>query len=203
GPALATRLAVPYYLHPYDAIHPVDLLPARIAYHPLDEALDLRIGRVRLEPLWIPGHTLGSVAVLVDGRYLLAGDSIFLRSIARPDLGGHADAWTPLHYRSLRRLLTLPDTTVVLPGHFSGRDEADRSGVFAATLGQLRHANDGLVRASGDSQAFAEYITSTLPHFPKEYLDIKRINAGLLQADEERCAELETGKNQCAMESRT
>ncbi len=203
GPALAAQLGVPYYLHPYDAIHPVDLLPARIPYRSLDEALDLRVGRLQIQALWIPGHTLGSVALLVGDRYLLSGDSIFLRSIARPDLGGHADAWTPLHYESLRRLLALADDTIVLPGHFSRRDEADPRGVFANTLGTLRNDNDGLAQARGDLQAFTEYIRSTLPQFPQEYLEIKRINVGLVVADAERCAELETGKNQCAMEKRT
>lgn len=108
-----------------------------------------------------------------------------------------------MHYESLRRLLALADDTIVLPGHFSRRDEADPRGVFANTLGKLRDGNDGLVQARGDLPAFTEYIRSTLPQFPKEYLEIKRINAGLVVADVERCAELETGKNQCAMETRT
>ena len=73
-----------------------------------------------MKTLHIPGHTLGNVAYLVDDRYLFTGDSIFIESIARPDLGGKGDTWAPLHYHSLRRLLELPDDTVVLPAHFSG-----------------------------------------------------------------------------------
>lgn len=199
GPAIASALRVPYWLHPYDAIHPVDLMPARVAYQPLGDGQVLEVGGARLECLWIPGHTLGSVAILVDGRSLLSADSIFIASIARPDLGGRADAWTPLHYRSLRRLLQLPDSTVVLPGHFSRRDEADERGIFAATLGTLRHANEGLVQAAGGEVAFAAYIAATLPRFPDAYVDIKRINAGLIEKSAEDLDELETGKNECAM----
>ena len=201
GPALARRLGVPYYLHPYDAIHPIDLVPATIDYAPLNDGMRFSLRTRAIEAIWIPGHTLGSVALMIDGRYLLSGDSIFVHSIARPDLGGHADAWTPLHHRSIRRLLQLSDDTLVLPGHFSRRDEADGRGIFAATLGTLRRSNDGLIKAAGSADEFASYIRSTMPTFPDAYVDIKRINAGLLQVDAEQLGELETGKNQCAMGS--
>jgi glyoxylase-like metal-dependent hydrolase (beta-lactamase superfamily II)/rhodanese-related sulfurtransferase len=199
GPALAARIGAPYYLHPYDAIHPVDLVPARVAYTPLSDGLSLTLGGARLQVLWIPGHTLGNTAVLVDGRWLLAGDSIFIESIARPDLGGRADTWTELHYQSLRRLLAMPDETLILPGHFSRRSEAGADGVFGRTLGELRASNHDLAPAADDSDAFAKYIQASLPAWTPEYVEIKRINAGLRQAHDEQLAELETGKNQCGM----
>jgi glyoxylase-like metal-dependent hydrolase (beta-lactamase superfamily II)/rhodanese-related sulfurtransferase len=201
GAALAARLGVPYYLHPYDAIHPIDLVPARVAYEPLRDRLQWTVGRVRIESIWTPGHTLGNMTLLVDGKYLLAGDSIFVRSIARPDLGGRAETWTSLHFESMQRLLTLPDDTMILPGHFSRRDEADGHGVFGATLGALRQSNEGLLHVRRGAGDFSDYILSSLPQFPKEYVDIKRINAGLLQATDSEVAELETGKNRCAMSS--
>ncbi len=43
------------------------------------------------------------------------------------------------------------------------------------------------------------YIMSNLSEFPKRYVEIKRINLGLLAADEEKQCELELGKNVCAM----
>jgi glyoxylase-like metal-dependent hydrolase (beta-lactamase superfamily II) len=149
--------------------------------------------------LWIPGHTLGNTALSVSGRWLLSGDSIFVRSIARPDLGGRAEAWAPLHFDSLAGLLELPDDTVVLPGHFSSRAEADERGVFAAALGTLREGNEGLRVVGQGRERFIEYILGSLPTFPPEYVDIKRVNAGLIHPDEDRARELETGKNLCAL----
>lgn len=201
GSALAGRLHVPYHLHPYDGIHPLDVLPARIPFEFVRDGARLRIGRAQLEVLHIPGHTLGNTALLLDGQFLFSGDSIFIRSIARPDLGGRAETWAPLHYRSLRRLLALPDDVTVLPGHFSARDEADENGIFAATLGQVRAHNEGLAMAEQAEDRFIEYILSSLPKFPPEYVDIKRVNAGLLQPDEDATAELELGKNVCALAS--
>lgn len=199
GRALADRLGVPYYLHPYDAIHPIDVLPATIAYEPLRDGATIPFGRAWLEALHVPGHTLGNTVYRVSGKYLLTGDTLFIESVARPDLGGRAEPWSPLHYRSLLRLLELPDDTVILPGHFSSPAEAGGDGVFAATLGELKQRNKALQVLREGEERFVSYMLSNLPAFPPEYVDIKRVNAGLLAPDEERAAELELGPNICAL----
>ncbi len=199
GPALAATTGAPYFLHPYDGIHPIDVLPATIAYEFVSDGRSFALGDSELQALHIPGHTLGNVAYLLDGKYLFSGDSIFLESIARPDLGGRGDTWAPIHYRSLRRLLTLPGETVVLPGHFSSLAECGDAGFFAAPLEELAKANEGLRIAAGTEQEFVDYILASLPEFPEEYIEIKRVNAGLRQADEALASELELGKNICAL----
>lgn len=199
GRALADLTGSEYHLHPYDAIHPLDVLPATIAYEPLREGQTIRFGTSRLDVLHIPGHTLGNLAFLVDGTYLLSGDSIFIQSIARPDLGGRGDTWAPLHYRSLSRLVALPDQVVVLPGHFSVPAEANAEGTYAAELGRLKAENEGLQVVAKGEQAFVEYILASLPTFPPQYVEIKRVNAGLVTPDEEKASELELGRNICAL----
>jgi len=48
-------------------------------------------------------------------------------------------------------------------------------------------------------EAFVQYILGSLPEFPPQYVEIKRVNAGLLVVDEEKASELELGKNVCAL----
>ncbi len=200
GVALAAKTGASYYLHPYDAIHPIDVLPATIPYEFIREGQMFPVGRHELEALHIPGHTLGLVAFRLDNSYLFTGDSIFIRSIARPDLGGKAETWAPLHGRSLRRLLDLPGGITVLPGHFSSLDEADETGRFAASLDNLKKRNDGLVVLQRESEeGFVRYLLESLPKFIPEYVEIKRVNAGLLTPAEEEAATLELGKNVCAL----
>jgi hydroxyacylglutathione hydrolase len=84
---------------------------------------ELAVGQLRGEVLHTPGHSPGSLCLSVptDGNgkatrpHLFAGDTLFLGSIGRTDLwGGSMDAIL----RSIQeRLLTLPDATVVVPGH--------------------------------------------------------------------------------------
>ncbi|MCS7310192.1 MAG: MBL fold metallo-hydrolase [Armatimonadetes bacterium] len=199
GSELSQRLGVPYYLHPYDGIHPIDVLPAKLPYQPLWDGQRFQVGEATIETIHIPGHTLGNVVYLVNGRYLMTGDSIFIESIARPDLGGRGDTWAPIHYGSLAKLLNLPAETVILPGHFSSLREADENGLFAQTLGTLKAQNEGLQMVQRGEEEFVRYILSSLPTFPPQYVDIKRVNAGLLVPDEDKASELELGKNICAL----
>ena len=198
GAALAKRLGVPYWLHPYDAIHPMDLLLGSVSYEPLRDGQKLQVGTVAFEVLHIPGHTLGNGALRIGGA-LLSGDSIFIDSVSRPDLGGRGQAWARLHWRSLRRLLALGDDVTVLPGHVSTLAEADDDGRFAARLGDLRQSNEGLREAQKSEAEFVAWIMSHAAEIPPRYIDIKRVNLGLEHVDDEGAAELEIGKNVCAM----
>ncbi len=199
GPELAGRLGVPYLLHPYDGIHPIDMLPAETEFDYLREDDSITFGQSYLRVLHVPGHTLGNTALLVDDRFLLTGDTIFIDSVARPDLGGQGERWAPIHYRSLRRLAGLPPETVVLPGHFSKLAEADEWGIFRRELGRLVRENEGLVKLRDGEEAYTRYLLSSLPEFPEQYVEIKRVNAGLVRPDEEKAQELELGKNICAL----
>jgi len=61
-----------------------------------------------------PGHTLGGICLLANG-FLLSGDTLFQQSIGRTDLpgGNHAQLITSIR----EKLFSLPDDTVVFPGH--------------------------------------------------------------------------------------
>lgn len=199
GVALARALGVGYWLHPYDSIHPDDLLPATFSFRYLEEGTVFTLGEVNVRALHLPGHTLGMTNPLVDDRFLLTADTLFIGSVGRPDLGGRAKTWTPLLYRSLQRVLTLPDHTVVLPAHFSHMREANDQGCYCATIGAVRDSNEGLRMLSQGLEAFSAYILEHLPEHPPTYDDIRRVNTGLLQVDEAKASELELGRNQCAL----
>ena len=199
GPAIAEHTGAPYYLHPYDGIHPIDVLPAKIPYLFVCDEQEFKVGECTIHTFHIPGHTLGNLAYLLDGKYLLTGDSIFIKSIARPDLGGHGDTWAPIHYHSLRRLLDLSEDVIVLPAHCATLAEENGEGLFAAPLGDLKKVNDGLLMVQKGEEAFVSYILESLPKFPEEYIEIKRVNAGLVEVGEAKASELELGKNICAL----
>ena len=200
GAALAAQSGADYHLHPYDAIHPMDVLPATIPYNAIRDGQIFKVGQVEIEAVHIPGHTLGLVALRIGDRYLFSGDSICIGSIARPDLGGKADAWAPLHFRSLRKLAALPGKITVLPGHFSSLAEQNDAGLFAATLEELNQSNPGLQKLAQENEdGFVRYLLDNLPPFLPEYVDIKRVNAGLLAPSEDKASELELGKNVCGL----
>ena len=76
----------------------------------------IRFGSGALQVLYTPGHADGSVCLYCkQGDFVLSGDVLFRDSIGRTDLPtGNFD----LLIRSIReKLFTLPDETVVYPGH--------------------------------------------------------------------------------------
>ena len=88
--------------------------------HPPDDTLDdgklISITNISGSILFTPGHTQGSVCLyLPEQGLLLAGDTLFAGSVGRTDLPG-GDG--PTLIRSIHsKLLPLPDSTVVIPGH--------------------------------------------------------------------------------------
>ena len=63
-----------------------------------------------------PGHTPGGLCLLGDGN-LFTGDTLFVGSGGRTDLPG-ANLQTML--QSIKKLMALPDETIVWPGHHYG-----------------------------------------------------------------------------------
>lgn len=95
----------------------------------------LRFGDVRLEVLETPGHSPESISILVYDlgapghaerpHAVLTGDTLFIGDVGRPDLraslGWSAEELGALLYDSLhRKLMPLPDETLVYPAHGAG-----------------------------------------------------------------------------------
>ncbi|MCL5126690.1 MAG: MBL fold metallo-hydrolase [Deltaproteobacteria bacterium] len=77
----------------------------------------LTFGNEAVNVVHTPGHTLGGICLYFPG-YVITGDTLFVGGIGRTDLPGGS-------YETLRnsindRLFTLPDETIVLPGHNYG-----------------------------------------------------------------------------------
>lgn len=158
-----------------------------------------RLGQVVVDVVQehTPGHTPGSTSLIVDGQYLISGDTLFVNSVGRPDLGGHVDEWAhDLYWTLVNKIRTLPDATLVLPAHYASQAEVREDGVVAGTLGRLRETNPALNVA--DEGAFITFIKEHMSPQPELYGTIRKINLMLEDADEARRSELELGKNQCA-----
>lgn len=80
----------------------------------LADADEIDVDGLKLLVMHTPGHTQGSVSFYANG-VLFAGDTLFQGSVGRTDLpGGDHDQ---MMGSIVDRLLSLPDDTIVLPGH--------------------------------------------------------------------------------------
>jgi glyoxylase-like metal-dependent hydrolase (beta-lactamase superfamily II) len=80
----------------------------------LKEGDVIEFGTIKLKVLHTPGHTKGGICLLTDGL-VFTGDTLFNESIGRTDFpGGDYDSII----KSIKeKLMTLPDETIVYPGH--------------------------------------------------------------------------------------
>ena len=126
GVAEAKRATgVPVYLHPGDEVlylaapqqarsfgMELETPPEPDFWLADGQVIELGAGELRVRHT--PGHSPGHVCLLGDG-FALVGDCVFAGSIGRSDLPG-GDFRTLM--TSIReRLLTLPDDTILYPGH--------------------------------------------------------------------------------------
>ena len=81
----------------------------------LEDFSTFEVAGMKITSIFAPGHTKGSVIFTVDDKQLISGDVLFAGSIGRTDLPtGSASQMR----KTLRdRILTLPDSLNVLPGH--------------------------------------------------------------------------------------
>ena len=80
----------------------------------LAEGDEVAVGKTSLRVIHTPGHTPGSIG-FVHGGVLFSGDTLFCGGVGRTDLPG--GSWKDLERSIRERILSLPEETVVLPGH--------------------------------------------------------------------------------------
>jgi glyoxylase-like metal-dependent hydrolase (beta-lactamase superfamily II) len=194
GRHIAEATGATYYLPPKDAEEVV------FDYTPLEDGLTVKIGasQVEVDALYSPGHTIGSTTFIVDSKYLLSGDILFIDSIGRPDLAGLAEDWVgDLHETLYRRYRELAEDLIVLPAHFMIIEELNEDGTVAKRLGDLFAENHGLNIESEDE--FRQTVTDNLPPQPNAYQQIREVNMGKIMPDNDEQTEMEIGPNRCAV----
>ncbi len=119
---------VPFYLHPADVFLIRDeIWPGFATYIraeecpepdvPLEEGMEIKVGRITFKVLHTPGHTPGLCCLYAEEEgVLIAGDLLFKGSVGRWDLpGGDREKMR----RSIERIFSeLPDDTLVVCGHY-------------------------------------------------------------------------------------
>ncbi len=116
-PELTEHLDVRALAHEEDISVLSDFWPLNMGPPPDLEPLDgiVKVGSLSIEPIHTPGHTPGSVCYYVrELGAVFTGDTLFKGNIGRTDFK-HGD---PKRMReSLLKLMELPPSTAVLPGH--------------------------------------------------------------------------------------
>jgi len=121
---------------------------AAYPHDPLAHGDELTAGSVTAQTIHTPGHRPEHCCFLVDGT-LFTGDSLFVGTVARPDLAVEAREGAEGMFRSLHRLLELSDDVQVFPGHVAGSlCGTGMSPAPSTTIGAERRGNPLLAIAT-------------------------------------------------------
>ncbi len=160
------------------AIHLGSRAQAEYSFVAMKDGDALNFPGVRLQVLETPGHTIESISILVfdlekdraSPCAVLTGDTLFIGDVGRPDLRASL-GWTASDlgahlYDSLhRKLLTLPDDTLVYPAHGAGSLCGKQlSSDTVSSLGDQRRLNYALQPMS--KEQFIHLVTADQPDAP-------------------------------------
>ncbi|WP_276372905.1 MBL fold metallo-hydrolase [Chryseolinea sp. H1M3-3] len=175
----------------------IDKAKAEFEFNPAASGDIVRFGTASLQFIHTPGHTWESTTFKLNDLAIFTGDTLFIDGIGRPDL--KADQHEAMQkakslYHSLKQLLSLPSSILVLPAHtaktvlFDGR-------IIGEPLANVKKSVH--VSELSESQ-FVEYASSKIPPTPPNYQLIAGLNVSG-SYDGYELSDLEAGGNHCAI----
>lgn len=194
GRKIAEITNATYWLPPKDAKE------VTFEFSPIEGGNVVTIGNTNIDilALYSPGHTIGSTSFVIDKKYLVSGDILFIDSIGRPDLAGLAEDWVgDLRDTLYNRYRELSAELIVLPAHFMIIKELNDDGSVGKPLGTLFAENHSL--NISDEARFRQMVTENLPPQPNSYQEIRETNMGKITPDDDKQREMEIGPNRCAV----
>lgn len=138
------------------------------------------IGKMKMQVLHTPGHTLESSCYLLKDeagkdQALFTGDTLFVGDVGRPDLAQKGATLTMndlagMLYDSLRKkILPLPDHVIIYPAHGAGSSCGKNLGTETySTVGEQKQTNYALASQSKEDfiKAVTEGLTTPPQYFP-------------------------------------
>jgi glyoxylase-like metal-dependent hydrolase (beta-lactamase superfamily II)/rhodanese-related sulfurtransferase len=161
---------------------------AKIPHVAMRDGEEVRFGKCLLRVLETPGHSIDSLCFTLydlekpEGQKIpwavLTGDTLFIGDVGRPDLSpNHSpQELAGMLYDSLhKKLMTLPDTTLIYPAHGAGS-------LCGRVIGEGRHSTIGQERAFNyalkpqSKNEFVEMLTAEFADKPEYFLRDVEIN---------------------------
>jgi len=180
--------------------HKGDFSEASFQYNSIKDKDLFTVGKngPEVKVIHSPGHTPGSTSYIVDDKYFISGDTVFILSVGRPDLGGKAEEWSKMLFNTLTNKVTsLNGELCVLPGHYMDWNEANSNLIFAEKLSDVIQHNSHVYNMD-TPEKFTDYIKSNMRKSPEVYGEIRKVNAGWLDVEIDEADTMDLGKNECA-----
>jgi len=119
----------------------------------VEDGAEFSLGNEKIKVIYTPGHTDTCISLFIEG-HIFTGDALLIRACGRTDFqAGNAST---LYDSITQKLFTLPDDTVVHPGH-------DYDGFMSTTIGEEKKLNPRLGNNKGKEEFVHIMDTMNLP----------------------------------------
>jgi hydroxyacylglutathione hydrolase len=142
------------------------------------------IGKIQLQVLHTPGHTIESTCYLLkdengQNHAIFTGDTLFVGDVGRPDLFSgdlNKEELAGMLYESLQqKIMPLEDDVIVYPAHGPGSSCGKNLGAETfSTIGSQKQSNYALQQKS--KEEFIKAVTEGLPEVPSYFPINAKIN---------------------------
>lgn len=151
---------------------------------------------VSVAALRTPGHTEGSTIFTIGNSVVLSGDTLFVDGVGRPDLAERAEEFAHnLHHSLHNTVLSLGDSTLVLPSHYGSTVAVLADQVVGDTVGNLKAELEALQM---DEESFVAWAVARTTKRPPNFVEIVKANMGTSALSIDELSKLEAGPNRCS-----
>jgi glyoxylase-like metal-dependent hydrolase (beta-lactamase superfamily II) len=176
GAALGAAAGAPYGLH--------ENVQADFEFKGVRDGERIEIGNVSLQVLHLPGHTPEHIGLVVTDQtrslepwLVFTGHTLMVGDMGRTELATSAEEGARALFQSARRLKTLPDHLLVMPGAFSGSVcGRSLSGNPTSTIGFERRFNKSF--AITNQADFVAAMVRDIPPPPIAAAETRAANLG-------------------------
>lgn len=188
GKKLSQRQKVPYLLPEKSEV--------KFKFKSIEKFLAKILKEEMIQVFATPGHTPESVSIALDKSFCLTGDTLFLESVGRSDLGENTEKAAEQLFSTIRKkLFDLEDDTFILPAHTE--QPMTPGPVIAATLRYVKRVN--FVAKIRSEDKFVKKLLQEVPPPPESFKVIKEMNIKGRKKRGVNLDELELGDNRCAV----
>lgn len=92
----------------------------------VEDGSEVQVGELKVEIIHTPGHTPGGICLLINGKKLITGDTLFVGDCGRTDLAGGSSK--ALYDSISNKLKILDDKIEIYPGHNYGHKPSSTIG---------------------------------------------------------------------------
>src|SRR4030095_11077072 len=147
----------------------------KFLFNKINSDTSFSIGTIKLQTITPRGHTRESVSFFIDDKVVFTGDTVFIDGVGRPDLKANEDeshTRAGLLFQSLKKLISLPQSMLILPAHASRPVEFDGV-MICATIAEVKK-NIPLLRLAEND--FVNSLLRDIPPAPNNYISIVEKN---------------------------